>query len=277
LAVFRTERGSRKEKLSEAEVELQISILSQRQDFAALTGLLAFATHAQGGRIIAAMQQAGWQNPDSRNRELQERLAALVKVREQRRGPSSFAMKIYQDFRPMFMGSEKPPGDVSGLSAWLSDAGNFRRRSAALIAMAETKAPGLAEAANKACGDTYWQVRMAAAACELLHPGTLSPGNRAVLEGDHVYWVQVILPPAGRLVDLGPAGLEKLRQRGSRSDPKVKPEGPDDFFVLLRGFVPDPEAEYLLTLGEFLGTDVVISEEASYEAGETDIEIELGD
>jgi hypothetical protein len=279
LAVFRTERGGRKEKLSEAEVDLQIDILTQKQDFAALFGLLAFATHAQGGRIIAAMQQAGWQNSESRSRELQERIEKLVKAQEERRGPSSFAMKIYQDFRPMFMGSEKPPEDVSGLSAWLADAGNFRHRSAALIVMAESKASGLEEAANKACGDAYWQVRMAAAGCELLHPGTLSPANKALLEGDHVYWVQALLrmPPAGRLVDLGPAGLEKLKQRGKKSDPKVKPEGPDDFFVLLRGLVPDPEAEYLLTLGEFLGTDIAVSEEAAYEAGEADIEIEMGD
>lgn len=85
------------------------------------------------------------------------------------------------------------------------------------------------------------------------------------------------MPPVGRPADLGPAGLEKLRQRGRRSDLKVKPEGPDDFFDLLRGLVSDAEAEYLLTLGEFFGTDISVSEEAACEAGKTDLEIEINE
>ncbi|WP_373500166.1 HEAT repeat domain-containing protein [Desulfococcus sp.] len=280
LAVFLTERGSRKQKLSEAEVELQVEILTRKKDFPALFGLLPFTTCDQGLRIVAAAQEAGWQNPARHGHELQQRLEALLKDPGKQHGPSSVAMKIFQDFRPMLMGSKKPPGDAGGLNSWLSDAGNFRRRSAALIHMAETSVAGLKEAANRACGDGYWQVRMAAAACELLHPGTLSPANKALLEDDHVYWVQTFLkmplgPGPGRLADLGPDGLERLRRLGRRSDPKVKPEGPDDFLDLLRGLIHDSEAEYMLTLGEFLITDVVVREETAYAASETDIEIEM--
>jgi len=82
-----------------------------------------------------------------------------------------------------------------------------------------------------------------------LCPGTLSPANKALLQGDHVYI-------------LGSGAFEYAG-------------GPDDFFDLLRGLVPDDEAGYLLTPREFLGTDVVVSEEAAYKATETDIEIEL--
>ena len=54
-----------------------------------------------------------------------------------------------------------------------------------------------------------------------------------------------------------------------------KPEGPDDFFGLMRGPTADQGREYLLTLGEFLGTDVVVSDETAYEADVSDIEIEV--
>jgi hypothetical protein len=145
----------------------------------------------------------------------------------------------------MFLKDEKPPGDMAGLNAWLSDAGRFRRRSAALISMAEGNTDGLKEAANHACKDAYWQVRMAAAACEFLHPGTLSADNMALLKKDHVYWVQALFRmPAGasRLVELDPAKLENLRRFRQKSDPKVKPEGPDDFLICFRalGFIRKP-------------------------------------
>jgi hypothetical protein len=224
------------------------------------------------------VQEAGWQSPDNHNRELQQRLEELMQKKEQRRGPSCFAKEIFQDFRPLFMGSENPPNHASGLNAWLTDRGSFRHRSAALIVMAEGNMSGLKEAANNACGDAYWQVRMAAAACELMHPGTLTSHNRALLENDHVYWVQALLKiPAGSgpLVELGPAELEKLRLRGHKSDPKVKPKAPDNFLDLVRGLMPDPETEYLLTLVEFLGTDVVVSDETAFETAATDIEIEM--
>jgi hypothetical protein len=280
LSVFRTDRGSRKQSLAVAEVELQIEIMARKHDFAGLFGLLAFATYDQGVRIIAAIQVAGWQSQDSHNRELQRRLEELMKKHEQRRIPSAHARKIYQDFRPMFMGSENPPGDPSGLSAWLVDQKSFRRRSAALMKMAEGNLPGLKDAANKACGDTYWQVRMAAAACELLQPGTLSTATRSLLENDHVYWVQALLKMpevkrAERLVGIDPVGLAKLKQNGNRPDPKIKIEGPDNFIDLMRGPNAYQEREYLLTLGEFLGTDVVVSDETSCEADVTDIDIEV--
>jgi hypothetical protein len=74
---------------------------------------------------------------------------------------------------------------------------------------------------------------------------------------------------------LDSAGLEKLRQQGDKRDPKEKPESPDDFFDLMRGPNADQGREYLLTLGEFLGTDVVVSDETAYEADVSDIEIEV--
>ena len=63
---------------------------------------------------------------------------------------------------------------------------------------------------------------MAAAAAELLRPETLSPANRASLADVHVYLVKAFMgmPTYGRLVDLGPAGMDKLR--GVRPTP-----GPD--------------------------------------------------
>jgi hypothetical protein len=277
LAVFRTERGGRKQRMTVGEVELQIEILTSKQDFAGLFGLLAFATYEQGMRIMQAVQAAGWQSPDSHTRDLQQRLDELMKAHGERRKPFVFSKKILEDFRPMFMGSEKPPSDGPGLSAWLADQNSFRRRSAALITMTEGNLPGLKEAAGKASADAYWQVRMAAAACELLQPGTLSAENRTLLENDHVYWVRAVLKmvEAERLVELDPAGLENLRQRGDKRDPKEKPEGPDDFFGLMPGPNAEQEREYLLTLGEFLGTDVVVSDETTYEADVSDIEIEV--
>ena len=46
---------------------------------------------------------------------------------------SSYAMSIFQDFRPMFMGQEEIPEDEITLISWLDDSENFRHRSAALI------------------------------------------------------------------------------------------------------------------------------------------------
>ena len=153
LAVFRTERGGRKQRMTVGEVELQIEILTGKQDFAGLFGLLAFATYEQGMRIMQAVHAAGWQSPDSHTRGLQQRLEELMKAHGRRPNPSAASKDIIQDFRPMFMGSEKPPSDGPGLSAWLADPNSFRRRSAALITMAEGNLPSLKEAAGKASAD----------------------------------------------------------------------------------------------------------------------------
>jgi hypothetical protein len=277
LAVFRSERGSNKQSLSVAEVELQIEILLQKQDLAGLFGLLAFATYEQGASIMAAVAATGWQASNTHSREMQHRLEEMMKKHEHRHIPLSFARKIFRDFRPMLMGTEKLPDDASGLDVWLADQSSFRCRSAALIAKAEGNLQGVKEDANTACKDAYWQVRMAAAACELFHKGTLSPSNRARLENDHVYWVQALLrmPIAERLVDLQPGDLKKLKQSGRKSDPKERPYSPDNFYDLIHDLVPDFRAEYLLILSEFLSTDVEVDGEAAYKPNETDIEIQV--
>jgi len=277
LSVFRTERGGRKEKLGQRDIDIQIEILLKKREYAELFKLLPMANYEQGRHIINGIRQAGWRNPDGHGLELQKRVEATVAKTDKARGPSSYAMAIYRDFRPMFLGELKVPSDGPELLSWLNDNKEFRRRSAALITLAEKNSPGLGDAANKACGDKYWQVRMAAAASELLRPGTLSPANKALLEGDHVHWVQSLLkmPHAGRLADLGPDGLEALRTEGKRSDPKKMPDRPDNFFDLLKGMIPSAEKEYLLVLGEYLGTDITVSEDVSYAAGDTDAEIEF--
>ena len=280
LAVFKTVRGARKESITEKEAEIQAEILMKNRDYQGLFGLLPFCGHELGKRIIGYLKEAGWQDPDPRGRELQERLEGVFSARKQEGLPPSFAMAIYEDFRPMFMGDERPPSTDAGLKPWLED-NRFRRRSAALITLAERGSGLLKDAANKACGDPYWQVRMAAAACEMMRPGTLSPANRALLEQDHVVWVAALLkmPKSRRLAELGPKGLEELREMpsGRLPDPDHRPGGPDDFFEILKGLVPTGEREYLLTLGEFLGTDIVVSHETAYEAGATDVEIEMED
>ena len=178
---------------------------------------------------------------------------------------------------PCLWGRGKIPEDEITLISWLDDSENFRHRSAALITLAERGYDRLADAVNRACEDVYWQVRMAAAGAELLKPGSLSPANRALLEKDHVYWVQALLkmPKPGCLIDLGPRGLEELKKEEIRSDPENKPDGPDDFFDLIRQSIPFNEKEYLLALGEYLGTDSTWSDDESYDAGEADVEIEF--
>jgi hypothetical protein len=238
--------------------------------------LLPFADHGQGMRIMATLQKAGWRHCDPRMAELQRRLEALLpKQAPAQQGPCAFAGAIYSDFRPMFMGSEKPPQSPAAVRAWLTD-GSFRRRSAALITMAEANAPGLGEAANTACADDFWQVRMAAAAAEMLHPGTLSPANKALLAQDHVHWVQALLqmPAGSRLVDVRPDDLEKMKNRGLKSRPDQKPAGPDDFFELLAGLV-GADADYLLAMAEYLETTPEVSADAAYDAGAADVEIEV--
>ena len=277
LAVFRTERGQRKERITEEETEIQAEIMMKNRDFEGLFELLPFCNYELGRRIIAFLKEEGWQSPDPRGQELQKRLEALLSHQQEQSLPPSYAMAIYEDFRPMFLGEHNPPSTEAELQAWLSGS-DFRKRSAALITLAEQGSRLLNDAANKACGDPYWQVRMAAAACEVLQPGTLSPANRALLEQDHVVWVAALLkmPRKNRsLFELGPQGLEELKDVGTLLSPDCKPDGPNNFFEILRALVPTAEREYLLTLGEFYGTDVVVSQETAYEAGAADVEIEM--
>ncbi|MFH1562218.1 MAG: hypothetical protein ABIF11_02185 [Nitrospirota bacterium] len=300
LAIFRTKRGGSKERHSHDEVELQIGIFLKVNNYPELFRLLKQATWTQGVQIITKLKSAGWENPDTHGRKLQERLEALTSDRETTtKLPDSYALGIYQDFRPMLLGSEVLPEDEATLFAWVDDRTNFRQRSAAIILLAEkghaktdvpNKASGnytppapsqegiikMSDVANKASGDPYWQVRMASAVTEMLKPGTLSPANKTLLENDHVYWVQTILkmPQSGRLVELTPKGLEELSKAGNRSNPKQKPPDAENFFNLIKGFLSSAEREYLRTLSEFWATDIEHSDDVSYEAGERDVEIE---
>ncbi len=278
LSIFKTSRGGRKNFLEEKDVDIQIEILLKNKEYSEVFNLLPQATFAQGKRIVDCVRQAGWEIPESIGRELQEQLEEVFPENETGQNlPSSHAMAIFKDFRPMFIGQEKVPDHEKILVSWLEDRENFRRRSAALVTLAERGYDRLTDAVNKACADPYWQVRMAAAGAELLKPGCLSPANRVLLEQDHVYWVQALLKldKPDRLVDLGPQGLEELKREDNRSYPEHKPDVPDYFFDLIKIFTPFAEKEYLLTLAEYLGTDSTWSEDTAYDAGDTDVEIEF--
>ncbi len=277
LAVFRTERGSRKTTPAAGEVDLQIAIMTKNKDYDGLFDLLAFATCAQGRQIIAELNAAGWQCRDARTAELRQRLEKTFQKKWRDNAPGLCAQAIFRDFRPMFFGAETLPENESDVLAWTRDREHFRHRSAALIVLAEAGAPALADAANAACGDDYWQVRMAAAAAELLHPGTLTPANRTLLEQDHVYWVQALLklPAGGRLCDLGPAGVDALQAGTMPSGPEQRPDRPDNFLNRVQSLLSLQEREYLLTLAEFLGMDVSVSEDMSVAAGAADVEVEI--
>ncbi len=278
LSVFKTDRGGRKVSPNEKDIDIQIEVLLKNKKYSEAFNLLPQANYAQGKSIIESAGLAGWENPESVGRELQEQLERVFTERELEQDlPASFAMSVFQDFRPMFLGNYKVPDDEKTLVSWLKDEGNFRKRTAALIKLAERGYDNLPDAVNESSADPYWQVRMAAAGAELLKPGSLSPVNRALLKQDHVYWVQALLnmPCSGRLVDLGPQGLETLQEKGRIQDHENRPNGPDDFTDLIRGFIPAAEKEYLLTLGEYLVKDSTWSEDEAYDAGDTDVEIEF--
>lgn len=269
--------GGRKKKLDHGEVELQMEILQKQRNYQELFHLLPHASFEQGKRVIPGIRDARWVNPDGHGRELQVRLERLF---SEEAAAKAYADAFYRDFRPMLIGGETPPDDEASLLVWAGDGDNFRRRSAAVTILAEKGYAGLSGAANSAVGDAYWQVRMAAAVAELLRPGTLSPANKALLAEDHVYYVQAILkmPSARRnLAAMGTKESEALHEKCTVSDPKQRPQAADNFMELIKGFVPTAEREYLLILSEFFSTEIVASEEASYEAGETDVEIEVTD
>ncbi|NOX81237.1 MAG: hypothetical protein GXP57_09185 [Deltaproteobacteria bacterium] len=277
LAVFRTERGSKKKTAAAGEVDLQIAIMTKNKDYDGLFDLLALATCEQGRQIIAELSAAGWQCRDSRSFELRQRLVKIFQKEWPGNAPGLCAKAIFRDFRPMFFGGEKPPENENDILTWTRDREHFRHRSAALIILAESGSPALVDAANTACGDDYWQVRMAAAAAELLRPGTLTPANRALLEQDHVYWVQALLKLSGggRLCDLGPDGVDALQAGTTPSGPEQKPAQPDNFLDRVQSLLSSQEREYLLTLAEFLGMDVAVGEDVSVEAGAADVEVEI--
>jgi hypothetical protein len=234
-------------------VNLQMDEMIKLNNLSGLFDLLPFATYDQGSRIICTIQKAGWIHPHAHLQELQERLQNIFNHYEEGLSPLSYANVIFQDFRPMFFTGENLPENEMELVAWAQNKNNFRQRSAAVIAMIERGSPNLKDVANRACVDEYWQVRMAAAAAEMSHPGTLSPSNRALLSKDHVYWVQVLLniPSDGRLCDLSPADLDAYRKGGPVTEHRNKSEKSDNFYTRMTAFIHPSVREYLLTLDEY--------------------------
>ncbi|MEW6606455.1 MAG: hypothetical protein AB1414_03235 [bacterium] len=167
-----------------------------------------------------------------------------------------------EDFRPMCTAGLKAPPDDKELSLWANDSGDFKKRSAAIIYLAEKESPSLKDAANKASKDPYWQVRMASVLAENIKPGTLTAESRAGLEKDHVYYVKVgvsgVLSHHSRLEDMSVREIEFLHRKGITSSIDKRPENPDDFFSLIRGFISSSQQEYLLLLAEYFITDVYV-------------------
>lgn len=275
LTVFRNIQGGPNKSLSAHEVDVQIDIMIKNEDFAGLFDLFLFSNYDQATRIFLALKQGGWYHPEPRFAEMQARLEPILMQNQKTRGLSSYAGAVYRDFRPMFFHNGQVPQAEEDLPAWAADDKNFRKRTTALIVMAESGSPALEDAANLACSDACWQVRMAAAAAELLRPGTLSPSNRALLAEDHVFWVKALLnlPADGRLSGLGPAGLEILNEGGEVSGPAKKATEPDDFMTRVKGLLSAPEREYFLILGEYFSTEGEFSEDSHVEAGMADVEV----
>ncbi len=275
LDIFRTGRGNAKKIATESEVDVLIETLAKKQSFEKLFNLMPLACYHQGARIINVIRRAGWRAPCDPGRALQERLEAIIPKNMENISPSPDAMTIYKEYRPILMGGATPPQNEKGVLAWADDEYDFKCRGAAIIALAERNSPKLSEVANRASTDVYWEVRMAAAAAELLHPGTLSQENKTLLEKDNIYWVRslLILPTSGRLIDLTPAELEKIKLK--KPAPGNRPYDPESFFGMTMEI--NPAAEYLLTLAEFLGVDVDVSKEFAFESSEMDMEFEADD
>ncbi|MCP4690159.1 MAG: hypothetical protein GY859_19055 [Desulfobacterales bacterium] len=275
LDIFSTARDNAKKIATESEVDLLIETLAKKRDFEKMFSLLPLACYHQGARIVNIIRRAGWRAPAGQCAGLQERLEAIIPGNEESISPSPDAMTIYKEYRPILMGGKTPPLNEKGLLAWTEDEYDFKCRGAALVALAERNSPKLSRAANRASSDVYWEVRMAAAAAELLHPGTLSPENKELLENDNIYWVRSLLalPISGRLIDLTPAELEKIKLK--KPAPGNRPYDPENFFGMTMEI--NPAAEYLLTLAEFLGVDVDVSREFPRTEEELDLEFEADD
>lgn len=78
-----------------------------------------------------------------------------------------------------------------------------------------------------------------------------------------------------RFVELLPEDIDELKKPAKVSSQDKKPEVSDNFFELIKGLLPSAQKDYLLTLSDFLATDVIVSEEKGYEAAETAVEVEF--
>ena len=258
-------RAGRDEALDEREVALQMEILEEIGDHEGLFHLLPRASTEQGKCIVNALKTEDWTRfgLGSYGDELGERLKTAVDgATWEGASPLPCGMALYQDFRPMLLKGQTPPETEPQLLEWLRDRDDFRRRSAALLSLAERSSPCLADAANGACSDEHWQVRLAASLAELLRPGSLSPANRNRLLNDHVQWVGAVLnlPKEDRLVEYGPEDLEWLAMSENAFSSSRKPSKPDGFYPVIEGFLPEARRAYLLALAEFFRMDVVVEE-----------------
>jgi len=252
LAIFRTPEGRGKTKYTSYEVDLQITLLLKSKNYEELFSLLPHANYDQGKKIIWGLFERGWEHPDSRLRECQKRLEELIHTRGNRIYPLSYPMILYNKFRPMLTGTLKIPAEESQLIQWTEDR-DFRKRGAGIIGLAEKGSSALGEVANRASRDPYWQVRMAAAMAETLHPGTLTSINKEYLSKDHVYYIRAFfnMPVKERLVDFHPEEIDRLNGY-------IRPGEGEDFFNLLRDFIPPPDREYILILAEYFMRDIAI-------------------
>jgi hypothetical protein len=251
LSIFKNKRI--KFGIHSSEVDTEIEILAKNNEYEKLFSLLLFCDYQQCIKIMNLISKTEWLHPNKYFRELQKKLTSLMKIENAnfKPKPSPFACQLYKDFRPMFF-NEVPPIDERNPSGWLEDSHSFRRRGAALISLAENSSSLLKEAANVACADEYWQVRMAAGIAEILVPGTLYQKNREKLEEDHVYWVQALfkLPKNDRLHSFTPNNIERL------SETTLKHKS---FYDTIRFFLQDSERTLFLYIADYFATDSIVS------------------
>lgn len=167
LAIFRTKSGARK-TYHKHEIDLEIELLTKNKRYEDLFKLIRYATYNQAVKIIKVLKTAGWSPADTYSQKLYKKLLNLKDERY-----SSYAYSIYEDFRPMFL-VKKLPKDEATLIRWAEDK-NFRKRSTAVILLAEKNSNRLSDVANKLAGDAYWQVRLAVACAELLKTQHIKP------------------------------------------------------------------------------------------------------
>jgi len=242
----------REAKLAAEILEREMRMLEESGDHEEIFRMIPGVEFDEGMRIAAFLKETGWRSPDERGRAIQERLEALLgrEAPAKIRGADPCALAFYTDFRPMLLGEEAAPGDDAGLLRWLEDKQSFRRRSAAVVLLAERGSEKLAGAADKASADDYWPVRMAAAVAEALRPKTLSSASRSRLENDHVCWVQAVLSAPRDLAETDSAQKDAMR-RSAASGPSGKPDRPDDFYSRIYGVLPTVLQEYMAIVADF--------------------------
>jgi hypothetical protein len=154
----------------------------------------------------------------------------------------------------MLLGLEPLPESEQELIGWANDKNNYRHRCAAIVALAEIPSLTIANIANAAINDPYWQVRMAVAAVEILLPGSLSTASKELLQNDHVYWVRSLLNLwcVSRFADLNLDALKQFELRGTGLVCRIDQQEADDFFTIIKGYLHTSQCDYLFILNGYL-------------------------